>query len=702
MSAAPAALALPALRPDVEVLAGPPDANGAPTYTVHDPVSGRFHQADWKQGEILHRLRDPVDAAELCEALAAETTLRLAPEAVVAFCHGLQQEGLTRGPRAKPEREQKRSLLGTWQFVFRHVLYWRIPLWRPDAFLAAADPWARLLVAWPLVWLVAAAGVLGLVGTLQQLETYLATLPAFLTVGGLLAFGVTLLAVKAGHELAHALTAHAYGCRVRTIGVALILLIPVAYSDVTDSWRLPDRRRRIAIALAGVAFELALAGIALLVWWLSPPGIMRSVAFVLSSVTLITTLLVNLNPLMRFDGYYALSDWLGIDNLQARAAEFLRQGFRRGVVGLALPAAEPGSPTRLRRMLGCYAVSAWLYRLVLFAGITWLLFHWGAKVVGIGLGVTAVATFFVGPVVREARTTWQLRRRFRPGWRQGVLWLVLLGAVLWIALPLPRRAAAPAVTFAAQEQTLYAPHAGKLTAINVRRGQAVTAGTPICVITPPSLDARRAAADHAVTATAVAQAQAEQTPGARTTLPRLVSQQARAEAERAGLAELAQRSVLRATTGGRLVTWSDVWRVGSYVPSGAVLGRIAGAGDVEVRAYVPVGRSDELAVGAEVWLQVGGGAWHAATVRQIAPAPAATITPAELTDQRGGPIAVTATRGQLVPRSGWRAVRCELINSESRPAVGTTGQLWYWTGPRSYLLDWLRYAGRVIVRESSF
>ncbi len=702
MSTASAAMALPALRPDVEVLAGPTDANGAPTYTIHDPVSGRFLQADWKQGEILQRLQEPTDAAALCAALTTETTFRLTPAMVVAFCQGLQQEGLTCGPRATPERTPKQSLLGRWQLLFRHLLYCRIPLWRPDAFLAAASPGMQILTVRPVVWLVVLVGVIGSLGTLQQLDAYLATLPAFLTVGGLLAFGATLLAVKAGHELAHALTAHGYGCRVRTIGVALILLIPVAYSDVTDSWRLPDRRRRIAIALAGVGFELALAGIALFVWWLSPPGIVRSVAFVLSSVTLITTLLVNLNPLMRFDGYYALSDWLGIDNLQARAAGFLRQGFRRGVVGLALPAAERSSPVRLRRMLGLYAGCAWLYRLALFAGITWLLYHWGAKVVGIGLGVTALATFFVGPVVREVRTTWQLRRRFRPGWRQGVLWLALVGAVLWVALPWPRRAAAPAVTFAAQEQTLYAPHAGELTAIAVRRGEAVAAGAPICVITPPALAARQAAAAHAVTATSVAHARAEQSPAARATLPRLRSQGVRAEAEQAGLAELAQRSVLRATAGGQLVSWSDVWRVGSHVPSGAVLGRIAAGDDVQVRAYVQVGRYDELAVGAEVWLQLGDGAWHAATVRQIARAPAATITPAELTDQQDGAIAVTPTRGQLVPRSGWRAVRCELAEPGARPAVGAVGQLWFWTEPRSYLIEWLRYAGRVLVRESSF
>ena len=126
------------------------------------------------------------------------------------------------------------------------------------------------------------------------------------------AYGVTLIGVKILHELGHGFTAKRYGCRVPTMGVAFLVMWPVAYTDTNEVWRLTSRRQRLHVAAAGIVTELAIALWATLLWVLLPDGPVRMGAFLLSSSTWISTLLVNASPFMRFDGYFLLADALHV------------------------------------------------------------------------------------------------------------------------------------------------------------------------------------------------------------------------------------------------------------------------------------------------------------------------------------------------------------------------------------------------------
>lgn len=209
---------------------------------------------------------------------------------------------------------QRQSL---WQILLHQYLFFRIPLWRPDAFLNRAWPFLGRFGPGVLRYGIPLTLGLGIFLVSRDWQRFLATFPHLFSLGGALAFGVALFFAKLCHEFGHAFMAKRAGCRVQSMGVAFMVLLPMFYTDVSDAWRVNDRRARLLIGAGGVLAELLLACIALLAWSLLPDGPARTAAFMLASATWITTLIINLNPFMRFDGYFLLSDLWAVDNLRA-------------------------------------------------------------------------------------------------------------------------------------------------------------------------------------------------------------------------------------------------------------------------------------------------------------------------------------------------------------------------------------------------
>ncbi len=198
--------------------------------------------------------------------------------------------------------------------------------------------------------------------------------------------------MKAIHELGHALMATRYGVKVPSMGVALMVLAPFLYSDVSDAWRLASRRQRLAIDWAGILAELMLASVALTAWVFLPDGMLKTIAFVTATTSLVMSLVLNLNPFMRFDGYYILADWTGIPNLQTRAIVVGRWLMREVLFGLGAQPPEPFS-RRALVILALYAYAIWIYRFFLFLGIALLVYHATFKVLGIILFLIEIGWF---------------------------------------------------------------------------------------------------------------------------------------------------------------------------------------------------------------------------------------------------------------------------------------------------------------------
>jgi len=306
---------------------------------------------------------------------------------------------------------------------------------------------------------IAGLGIIGLYFTSRQWDQFLATFWHFFTFQGFIFYGITLIALKSLHELGHAFTAHHFGARVPIIGIAFLVMFPVLYTDTTDAWRLRERRKRLLIDGGGMIVELGIACLALFLWSFLPDGPARSLAFFIATTSWTLSLLVNLNPCMRFDGYYLLSDFFNVQNLQKHGFDMGRWKMREILFGLGAPKPSPAAPLR-EAGLCTYAYITWVYRFFLFIGIAILVHHLFPKAIGIVLFSVEILWFIILPIWREMKNWWSFRmtilstRRGRISLTCGIILLAIF------ALPWQNRISAPALLQPVQHTEIYPASAG--------------------------------------------------------------------------------------------------------------------------------------------------------------------------------------------------------------------------------------------------
>jgi len=253
-----------------------------------------------------------------------------------------------------------------------------------------------------------------------------------------LAWGV-LLSVITLHEFAHALTCKHFGGHVHELGFMLIFLQPAMYCNVSDAWLFPERSRRLWVTFAGAFFELFLWALATLVWRLTDPTTSLNTLALIVMLTSGIKTLFNLNPLIKLDGYYLLSDWLDVPNLNRRAMAYVSSRFGT-LFGMRDMAAEPPSP-RERRVLLIYGILALTFS---FTFLGWIVARLGAlltaryQATGFFLIAGIAATLFRGPLIRTVtapirwiRSEPGARRRRR--WFKAGIGAALLAAILLLA-----------------------------------------------------------------------------------------------------------------------------------------------------------------------------------------------------------------------------------------------------------------------------
>ena len=212
----------------------------------------------------------------------------------------------------------------------------------------------------------------------------------FFNLENLLYLWATILITKLIHEFSHAYVAKSFGLRVPQMGIAFLIFFPCLFCNTTDAWQLADRRQRMAISAAGIISEAAIAILSTYLWHFSRPGMFNSLAFYLMAVSFISTVLFNGNPLMKFDGYFILIDYIGIPNLQAKSSGYLRYLFLNRVLGNDTVPNTADSPSE-SRLFGIYGVSFFLYRIFLYTGIVAGVYYRFDKSLGIALALIAFA-----------------------------------------------------------------------------------------------------------------------------------------------------------------------------------------------------------------------------------------------------------------------------------------------------------------------
>ncbi|HEX7892489.1 MAG TPA: HlyD family efflux transporter periplasmic adaptor subunit [Ramlibacter sp.] len=699
---------LPQLREEIDLHEGPRLRDGQPTWTLHDPARNQFYRIDWQTFCILRHwsLDDP---ERICAAVAAETTLH--PDAsdiehVAEFLAANQLLAPRHPDSAKLLTDRYRRQQGAWwQRLLHNYLFFRVPLVDPDGWLQRWSGRVALFYSRAFLQLTLVALVAGLLLVYRQWNQFSATLIDTLSWQGLAAYGVALAAVKLLHELGHAFTAKRHGCRVPAMGVAFMVLWPMAYTDTNEVWKLSNARQRLAVASAGVATETLIAIWATLAWALLPDGVPRSMAFFLATLSWFTTLAINASPFMRFDGYFVLSDWLDLPNLHARAFALARWDLRERLFGLDAPPPEY-FPRRKQAALIAFAWGTWIYRLVVFVGIAVLVYHFFIKLAGILLFALEVVWFIARPVLNELRVwreIWPVVRHRSRARRS--LWIAALMAGL-VFLPWPARLTASGHLKPQESLTVYAPAGAQVVELPWKEGADVPQGAALVKLASADLTLRWQRAESRL---AQLREQAAAATVGDTTLQHnvqvLQQELAAAEAERASVQAEAVRYAPVAPFAGKLHAIDPELRPGDWVRRQEPLLTLVKPGAWIVEAYLDEDEVRRVQAGDGASFHPKGFAGAALPLRVSAVDKDATrvLPQGMLAVKHGGSVLTRDKDGTLVPE---RSVYRVTLAAQGDPGA-LAGHAWRgtvvirgsWEAPA---LRYLRSALALIWREAGF
>jgi putative peptide zinc metalloprotease protein len=363
----------------------------------------------------------------------------------------------------------------------------KIPLFDPDRPLEHWLPWYRPLfgVFGAALWLaVVGWGAVAAVQHWGELTQDLGN--RVLAPDNLLLLVLVFPLLKALHEFGHACAVKAWGGEVHEMGVMLLVLMPVPYVDASASSAFPEKRRRMVVGAAGMIVELFVASIALALWLEMQPGALRAALFNVMLIAGISTVLFNANPLLRFDGYYILSDWLEIPNLRQRAQQYLGSIFERRLFGMETPPIE--ATLAERAWLVFFAVTSFFYRIFITLAIA-LFIATQYFFVGVVLALWAVASGVLMPMVMLVNNL-----AFGPRLRNRRLRAVLASAtlaaglgLLLFAVPVPSWTNAQGVIWGAEQSSVRGGADGFVMRVLAAPGARVKRGTPLLEAADPLL-----------------------------------------------------------------------------------------------------------------------------------------------------------------------------------------------------------------------
>lgn len=699
---------LPGLRADLTLELLPARGKGFPSVVVSDPVRGAYLRLAWPESGILLHWSDAKTVEALQAKLSSTYGVRLSGEeisAVVDFAFANQlTESDQSGGWQKLAAIQAAGQHGWLKTLVHGYLFFRIPLLHPEQRLQRLLP--RLSFAysrsfWIVLGLIALAACY--LASRQWTSLVAAAHDAF-RLEGLAVYAVAVLILKAIHEFGHALTCVRYGCRVPSIGVAFMLGAPVLYTDTSDSWRLAQRRERLAIVFAGVAAELIVATISLSLWVFLTDGILRQLCFAFATTSVLLSLSVNLNPFMRFDGYFAFSDWVEVPNLQSRAFALMSWKLREVLFGLGHAPPEQLSVRRQNVLIG-YAVLTAIYRFFLYIGIAAVVYAMAGKLIGIALGLFEVIVFIARPIYDELVTWAQLRSeilcRRRAYWTLGASSI----AALIFFVPWVGTVEVPAVLTAEQEEAIYLPYPARLLKILVRDGQLVKSGDVLFTAETADLEfqLKKAGLEARVLGLQVNRLIASEKERDQRLV--LEGKLARAQEKLASLAKQRDSLELRAPHDGVIADLDPEISEGIWLNQKRPLARVVAATGIRSLALVSGQDVDRLQLGGRAVFVPDDAAESMITLKvaAITPGSDGRLSEPALSERYGGGIATTDERGELVTKQGLFNVALEDSLTGRRQVARIQRGVVHLPADR-VSLAWLTWQQtmRVLVREQSF
>jgi putative peptide zinc metalloprotease protein len=547
-------------------------------------------------------------------------------------------------------------------------MFIRVPLFDPDRFLARTLVWVRPLFGWLgiLLWIAAVVPAL-LLALVHWADLTQNLSDRMLAADNLLLMSLVYPVVKALHELGHGYASKAFGGGVHETGVMFMMGVPTPYVDASAATAFRNKYHRILVGAAGMLVELFLAAIALYVWLMVEPGLLRAIAFNVMVIAGVSTIVFNGNPLMRYDGYYMLVDLIEMPNLAARANRYwghLVDKYAFGAKDLEAPPLQPGE----RLWLVAYAPASFIYRLIVQLGIA-LYLAGTYLIVGVVLALWTLASGVLVPLwkgLAHVATSPRLSgHRLRAVALTGGLTAAVLALMLFI--PLPLHTVSEGVVWLPESAILRAGTDGFVERVLLAPGSAVAAGAPVVESDEPELRARLRVDRAHVTELESQLATQQFTDLAEAEITRVELAQARAELALA--TERADRLLARSAADGTLAVAKVDDLPGRFLREGDVIGYVLPAASNVVRVTVP---QDDIALvrqhvrRVEVKLADALGASYDAVVSREVPAGRNDL-PSKALGAGGGGTAAVDPRDNEGRRTLQRVFQLDLVLSADIP-----------------------------------
>ncbi|MDB4223156.1 HlyD family efflux transporter periplasmic adaptor subunit [Granulosicoccus sp.] len=563
------------------------EVRGEPWLFVHNNVTGQHARINALARHVVNALDANASVDTLVENIAGDVDME-EKEAVASSLIALSQLGMIGLCDAHSNiriQHRVKELVSQNKANWQNPLAIRIPLVDPNEWLnTIAIRFKPLLSRW-LLWtvmsfLIVAVGIaiLNSAAIVSQISVVASTPQQwwqFLLVYPLL---------KGAHELAHALTIKRFGGSIHEAGITVLVLMPVPYVDATDIWRFESRYQRMLVSAAGMIAEGVIASIGFLIWLTVEPGLLANLGFAAALTGSVTTLVLNANPLLKFDGYQILQDALDMPNLAPRASRYLTYLCRRylfGVKSLQSPATGIGE----RRWLLSYGVSAGLYRWVITLAIALYLAS-RYPVLGGMLAAYALYQLGVKPCYRAAHYLGFSAELKSSRKRAFVTTSGLLAAIAGIVflVPVPTNTRTEGVIDVPHQAQLFAPQTGELAEVFVSQGDEVEMGQPILRVNDPFLSTQVEVLTSELDVLDLEyRAALINKPISAPSLRRDIKD------TRAALNQLTQSLsdlVIRASVPGVVSLNTEFSRVGGYIKAGSALGHVVDPKDLRVKAVV--------------------------------------------------------------------------------------------------------------------
>lgn len=695
-----------ALRPTVQIHRQ--RYRGELWYVLRDPFTNQFFRVRPSAYEFLARLR-PNRTVEEIWRQCLERFPDEAPgqEAVLQLLSQLYRANLLHYPGTTDARElfERYEKTRTREIRGRllNIMFARIPLLDPDRFLMRTLPIiGRLFSTFgALIWMAVVGW--GLKVAADHFDGLRNEAQGILAPGNLPLLYGALVLLKTLHEFGHAYLCRKFGGEVHTLGVLFMIFTPVPYVDATSAWGFRERWKRVLVGLGGVIVELFVAALATFVWANTGRGAVHSLAYNLMFIASVSSLAFNLNPLLRFDGYYILSDLLGIPNLSQRANRQLRYWCERYLYGLAKEQNPADSRTEAA-WLGAFGISSGVYRVFVFAGVLLVIADQFLLVGLIMAAVCAIAWVVVpaSQLVRYLGTSPKLDRQ-RP--RAVAITLALAAVVLAFLqfVPLPYHFRAPGVVRSRTWSEVHTETSGRVVRILVQPGSRLAQGQPLLELANRELELELVSARAQRT-----EIETRLRAALNAAVPDVLPLQGVLEANRKTLATLEHyRSnlVVRAPLAGTWVFPRADELTGRWLTKGADLGIVVDPSGFQFHAVVGPVDVDRLFARnlGTGQVRLRGEAGKALELRdpKVIPAEQRQLPSAALGWQAGGPVATRLDDSRGVQTSEpFFEVRGDLVGTEGPTLLhGRAGSARFDLPAQPLLPRWTRALWQLLQRR---